>query len=190
MRATARPRCGRLPWPQVIAVAPVRIGHDRLAPDFVEGDVLRRMPRRRRDRHRREDAVGIAGRPLQHLHPAHRSADDRSTASRCRDASISSFCARTMSAMVMTGKSQAHKACRSPELVSPGRSSPCSRRSRWRRSRSSGRYRSACPGRPACSHQPGLPVIGCGSATILVAGQRVADQDGVGLVGVQLAVGL
>ena len=59
---------------EIAALPPFRIGHHRLAADFVEGDVLRRMPRRRRDRQRREYALGIARRPLQHLHAAHRPA--------------------------------------------------------------------------------------------------------------------
>ena len=76
MRATARPRCGCVPCVEITAGAPVRVGHDRLPPDLVEGDVLGRMAGRRGDRHRREHAVGIARRPLQHLHAAHRAADD------------------------------------------------------------------------------------------------------------------
>ena len=44
--------------------------------------------------------------------------------------------------------------------------------------------------RSCVSHQPGLPVTGCVAGDVLVAGQRVADQDGVGLGGVERAVGL
>ena len=88
VRAHARdrepaPRIGA--FGKIAAAAPFRIGHHRLAADFVEGDVLRRMPRRRRDRQRREYALRIARRPLQHLHAAHRAADRPRTASRCRD---------------------------------------------------------------------------------------------------------
>ena len=57
--------------------APFRIGHHRLAADLVEGDVLRRVARRAGDRQRREHALGIARRPLQHLHAAHRAAGHR-----------------------------------------------------------------------------------------------------------------
>ena len=60
----------------IAAAAPFRIGHDRLTADLVEGDVLRRMPRGAGDRQRREHALRIALRPLQHLHAAHRAADD------------------------------------------------------------------------------------------------------------------
>ena len=71
-----------------------------------------------------------------------------------------------------------------------GRWCPCSRRARWRRSGNSARCRARLPGPTSVVHQPGLPVIGCGSATILVAGQRVADQDRVAALGVERAVGL
>src|SRR3546814_6877050 len=49
---------------------------DLLAANLVEGDVLRGVARRRGDRHRGKDLFGIARRPLQHLHAAHRAADD------------------------------------------------------------------------------------------------------------------
>ena len=61
---------------EVAAAAPVRIGHDRLAADLMEGDVLRGMARGGGDRHRGEDALGIGRRPLQDLHAAHRAAGD------------------------------------------------------------------------------------------------------------------
>src|SRR3546814_11816210 len=48
---------------------------DLLAPDLVEGDVLRRMACGRGDRHGGEDTLRVARRPLQHLHAAHRAAD-------------------------------------------------------------------------------------------------------------------
>ena len=40
------------------------------------------------------------------------------------------------------------------------------------------------------SHQPGLPVTRMHVGDMLVAGQRMADQDGVGAVGVEFAIGL
>ena len=76
MRATARPLLGPRAVVEVAAAAPVGIGHDGLAADLVEGDVLRRMPGRRGDRHGGEDALRIERRPLQHLHAAHRAAGD------------------------------------------------------------------------------------------------------------------
>src|SRR3546814_1792500 len=48
---------------------------DLLAPDLVEGEVLRRMACGRGDRHGGEDTLRVARRPLQHLHAAHRAAD-------------------------------------------------------------------------------------------------------------------
>jgi hypothetical protein len=60
---------------QISPLAPVRVGHHGLAADFVKGDVLRGVPRCRRDRDRREHALGVARHPLEHLHAAHRSAD-------------------------------------------------------------------------------------------------------------------
>ena len=61
----------------VVALAPVRIGHDRLAADLVEGDVLRRVPRGGGDRQHPRGAVGEVGGEAQRLHPAHRAADHR-----------------------------------------------------------------------------------------------------------------
>ncbi len=78
VRAHARhgqPLLGPDAMQEIAPAAPVRIGHHRLPPDFVEGDVLRRVPRSGRQRGGREDAVWIARSPLQHLHPAHRAAD-------------------------------------------------------------------------------------------------------------------
>jgi hypothetical protein len=106
MRATARPALRLLALGQVVAAAPVGIGHDRLAADLVEGDVLGRVARGAGDRHGAEHVLGIAGRPLQHLHPAHRAADD---AEQLVDAQVvdQHLLRRTMSAMVMTGKPRA-----------------------------------------------------------------------------------
>ena len=50
----------------------------------MEGDVLRRMARGAGDRHGGEHALGIARRPLQHLHAAHRAADHAEQVGRCR----------------------------------------------------------------------------------------------------------
>src|SRR3546814_11134926 len=63
---------------QIIAAAPVRVGHDRLAADLVEGDVLRRAARRRGDRDGGEHAFGIARRPVEALPAAHGAADRKS----------------------------------------------------------------------------------------------------------------
>ena len=75
MRATASPRAGGLPA-VVVALVPIRVGHDGLPADFVEGDLLRAVPRRGGDRDRRGDRIGIRHRPFERLHAAHRSARD------------------------------------------------------------------------------------------------------------------
>ena len=59
---------------EIAALAPVWIGHDGLAPDLVEGDVLRGMARGAGDRHGREHAVLVGRSPFEHLHAAHRAA--------------------------------------------------------------------------------------------------------------------
>ena len=61
---------------QVAPLAPVGIGHDGLPPDLVKSDVLRGVPCSRGDGNGRVDPMGVTGRPLQHLHATHRSADD------------------------------------------------------------------------------------------------------------------
>ncbi len=43
----------------------------------MQGDVLSRVARRGSDADRREQPLGIVGRPLQHLHAAHGPADHR-----------------------------------------------------------------------------------------------------------------
>ena len=61
---------------QVASLRPVRVGHDGLPADFVEGDVLRRMPGGGGNRHGGRDPFGMTRRPGQHLHAAHGAADD------------------------------------------------------------------------------------------------------------------
>lgn len=61
---------------EIFAALPFRIGHYRLSADLVEGDVLRGVARAGGDRQRREHALGVARRPLQNLHAAHRATDD------------------------------------------------------------------------------------------------------------------
>ena len=54
----------------------MRVGDNRLATDFVKRDVLRRMARRRGNWHGREHPLGMARRPFQRLHAAHRAAQN------------------------------------------------------------------------------------------------------------------
>jgi len=60
----------------ILAVLPVGIGHDRLPPHLVKGDILRRMARGACDNDRRRQPFGIGRSPAERLHSAHRSADD------------------------------------------------------------------------------------------------------------------
>ena len=75
MRATASPLPGRVAVLQIAPAAPVRVGHDGLAPDLVEGDVLRRVSRAVAIGIAANTRSGIARRPLQHLHAAHGAAE-------------------------------------------------------------------------------------------------------------------
>ena len=61
---------------EISPAAPVGVGHHRLSADLMEGDILRGMACRGRDRQGSEDAIGIARGPLQNLHAAHRAAGD------------------------------------------------------------------------------------------------------------------
>ena len=68
------PAVGRFPA-VIVAVLPARIGHDRLPPQFVETDVLRRMAAGRGDDEHALGAFGPVRGKAQRLHPAHRPAD-------------------------------------------------------------------------------------------------------------------
>ena len=58
-----------------MALTPVGIGHDRLAPDLIEGDILGRMAGRGGNGHGGEDLIGRLRGPFECLHPAHGAAD-------------------------------------------------------------------------------------------------------------------
>ncbi len=60
----------------VTALTPFRVCHHGLAAEFVERNVLGRVARRARRRHRGKYPLRIGHGPLQHLHAAHRSADN------------------------------------------------------------------------------------------------------------------
>ena len=61
----------------VFTVLPLGIFHDRPASDLVEGDRLAAMPGGGRHRQQPSDKTRVFDTPLKHLHPTHRSADDR-----------------------------------------------------------------------------------------------------------------
>ena len=94
--------------------------------------------------------------------------------------------ARTMSRIVMTGNREPYGRP-SSGAATPGRSSPGTRRARWSRRRTSGRCRSAGPGRPSPPTSPasGGPARPAGG--VAVTGPRVAQQHGVRAVGVERA---
>src|SRR3546814_6489067 len=68
------PGIGRVPV-IIVAAAPVGISHDRLPPDLVKRDVLRRMTGSGGNRQNAGGAFGKIGGEAQRLHPAHRAAD-------------------------------------------------------------------------------------------------------------------
>ena len=72
-----KPGVGCLAGAVIIALLPVGIGHDRLAADFLEGDVLRRHGRGAGNAQHPGRKIGPVGRQAQALHCAHRAADDR-----------------------------------------------------------------------------------------------------------------
>ena len=108
MRATASPRRGLVPLDEIAAVPPVRIGHHGLAADLVEGDVLRRMARRGRRSAAPRRRAPDSSPPI--AAPACRPSSRRRPRTACSMPRWSSSiaCARTMSRMVMTGKSRPH----------------------------------------------------------------------------------
>ncbi len=168
---------------EVAPLGPGRVGHDRLPADLVEGDVLRRVARPRGDRHRGEDPLGVARRPLQHLHAAHGAAD---TEEQVADAE----------------PIEQHRL--GADHVADGHQGEVEPVGPARRRVDGGRTRRAHAGADdvgaddevavgvdglARPHQ-GLPPAALtrhrmGVGEVLVAGQRVADQDGVGAVRVE-----
>ena len=180
------PRVGALG--EIAPAAPFGIGHHGLAADLVERDVLRRVPRRAGDRQRREHALGIARGPLQHLHAAHRSAGDRE---QLVDAE-----------MVEQHRLRAHHVANGDdrEVEAPGRAGLRVGRGGPGRAHAGADHvradheiavgvdRLAGP-----DHR--LPPAGLAGhrmdvGDMLVAGERVADQDRVAALGIERAVGL
>lgn len=173
---------------EIAPAAPVGIGHHRLAADLVEGDVLRGMAGGGGDRHGGEHPLGIAHRPLQHLHAAHRAADHGKQ--------------RLDAEMVEQHRLGAdHVADRHQRQVE----APAPAGRRIGRGRSGGAeaaaehigadYEEAVGvDRPAGADEQRPPAGLAGQRVargdILVAGQGVADENGVAAVLVQRAIGL
>ena len=104
--------------------------------------------------------------------------------------SSSAAWARTMSAMVTTGKRRFHGWPVAGSMAERAGRAHAAAEHVDADDEVARRIERPCPARPGSSHQPSLPVTGCSSATNWSPRQRVADQDGVRLVGVERAVGL
>ncbi len=181
-----QPRRGRVAA-VIIATAPVRIGHHRLAPDLVEGDVLRGVPRGRRDHDGGADARGIGGGPAERLHAAHRPAHDRAQPP---DAEV-----------IQQHRLRPHHVADRDHREAHGIGPPVRTRARRaRRSHAASQHVGAHhevpqridrPPRPDHPRPPaGLARPRMDARHMLVARQRVADEDCVRPLGVQLAIGL
>ena len=70
-----QPSCRRLAV-VVITFVPIRVGDNGLPSDFIEGDLLRAVPRRGGDRDGSRHRIGVRHSPFQRLHPAHGSTRD------------------------------------------------------------------------------------------------------------------
>ena len=173
---------------EVAAVVPFGIGHHRLTAEFVEGDVLRRMPRRAGNRQRREHALRIGRGPLQRLHAAHRTADhaeqrlDAETIEqhRLRPHHVGNGDDRKIQPPQFAG--------RRIDRGRSGRPHAAADHVRTDDEVALGIQRTA-------GTDQGLPPAGLAGhrmhvGDMLVAGQRMTDQDGVGALGVELAIGL
>ncbi len=173
---------------QIVAVAPIGIGHDRLAADLVEGDVLRRVARGGGDRHGGEHALGIVRGRFQHLHAAHRAADG---AEQLVDAEMVEQ-THLGAHHVADGD---HRESVAPgfagggiDLARPGGAHAAAEHVGADQEIAIGVEHLAWP-------DDGLPPARLagdrmGAGHILVTRDRMADQDRVGSLGVELAVGL
>ena len=172
----------------IVAALPFGIGHDRLTADLVEGDVLRRMAGRRGDRHGGEDASRMARCPLQDLHAAHRPADHAEQVGDAemveqgglgthhvgdrhhREAQVPGLPVRRIEGERPGGAHAAAQHVAADHEVAVGVDDPA-------------RPDQAIPPAFLAGHR-----IGVGDK--LVGGQRMADQHGVRLVGIEPAIGL
>ena len=173
---------------EIAPAAPIRIRHDRLPADFVERDVLRRMPGGGRNRQRGKYPLRIARRPLQHLHAAHRAAGDREQ--------------RIDAQIVEQHRLRAYHVAHGDDRKIEAIRHACRRIGRgW-----TGRAHAAADhirtnheitvgiDGPAGSHHCFPPARLAGDRMVvdgvLIAGQRMADQHGIAALSVQLAVSL
>ena len=188
IRATASPRCGWVPAFEIAPVMPVRIGHHGLPAEFVKRDVLRRMACRAGDRQRREHALRIGGGPLQHLHAAHRAADHAEQ--------------RLDAEPVEQHGLRAHHVGNGDDrkIQPPGLAGGRIGRGRTGRAHAAADHVRADDEvsvgieRPAGTDHDFPPAGLAGQrmhiGDVLIAGQRMADQNGVGAIGIEFAIGL
>ena len=176
----------------VVAAAPLRVERDGLAARCSSRRSAGRWPpaqvamgdeRRRPGRGTSRPTRAPACRPSSRRR--------RWPSGRCRGASASRAWVRTMSRIGHHREARAVAAGAGRGAATPGRSCPGSRRARWRTRRTSGRCRAPGPGRSA---RPTSPASGgpgpARPGGVGVAGEGVADEDGVAGVGVELAPGL
>ena len=173
---------------QIGAALPVGVGHNRLATDFMKGDVLSGVARGSRNGDRGKDAMRIGSCPLQRLHAAHGTADD---AEEIIDAEpVEQHCLRPHH--VCDGDDRKRQAIGfaggGVDVLRPSRAHAGAKNILADHEiaiRVDGEARSDHGEPPA-----GLARDGVGACRILVAGQGVADEDHIGLVGVERAVSL
>ena len=167
---------------------PIRIGHHGLPAEFVERDVLRRMPRAAGDRQRREHALRIGRGPLQRLHAAHRAADHAEQRVDAEPVDQHGLRAHHV------GNGDDRK-IQPPQLAGGGIG-----RGRAGRAHAAADHVRADdeivvgverrPGPTMVSHQPGLPVTGCTLATCWSPVSAWQTRMALERVGIEFAVGL
>ena len=172
----------------VVAVVEIGVGHDGLAAHFVEGDLLRAVARGGGDGDGADHGLGIGGRPFQRLHAAHRSAGDGEQALDAEE-SISIFCSRTMSPMVITGNAMAYGQPVAG-LIDDGSGGAAAAAQHVGADHEILVGVEGLAGADHVVPPAGLAGFGADAGGVGVAGEGVQHQDGVGLGGVQLAVGL
>jgi hypothetical protein len=172
----------------IAALMPIGIGHHGLAAELVEGDVLGRVTRRAGGRHRREYALRIGHGPLQHLHAAHRAADHAKQ--------------RIDAKAVEQHRLRAHHVgngddgeIQSPRLAGRGidRGRPCRAHASADHIGTYDEVAVDIDREPAANHVLPPARLACDGVLVgnmLVERQRMADQNGIGALRIERAVGL
>ena len=173
---------------EIAPMVPIRIGHHGLTAEFVKRDVLRRMARAAGNRQSREHPFRIGRRPLQRLHAAHRSADHAEQRIDAQPIDQHGLRAHHVG-NGDDGKIQ-------PPHLAGGRIG----RGRAGRAHAAADHVRADDEifvgiERTAGTDHGLPPAGLAGhrmhiGDVLIAGQRMADQNGVGAIGVEFAIGL